>query len=94
MGDAVAVCLIICIQETLLLALPKIQLPEIGAGIVTRLRVESGFDSQLGKKNLSLLHSIQTGSGAHPASYPVGTECFLSGKIGRNLKLHTYLHLV
>jgi hypothetical protein len=33
--------------------------------------VESGFDSRQGKE--ILLHSIQTGSGAHLASYPKGT---------------------
>jgi hypothetical protein len=26
-----------------------------------------------GERDVSLLHSIQTGSGFHPASYPVGT---------------------
>jgi hypothetical protein len=29
-----------------------------------------------GAGDFSLLHSIQTGSGANPASYPVGTEAF------------------
>jgi hypothetical protein len=32
-------------------------------------------------RDFSLLHSVQTGSGAHPASYPRGTgDSFLRGK--------------
>jgi hypothetical protein len=34
-----------------------------------------------GAGNFSLQHRVQNGSGAHPASYPVGTRCsFLGGK--------------
>jgi hypothetical protein len=34
-----------------------------------------------GAKYFYLLHNVQTGSGAHSASYPMGTRgCFLSGK--------------
>jgi len=29
--------------------------------------------------NFSLLHCIQTGSGAHPASYPMGTSGYFPG---------------
>jgi hypothetical protein len=29
--------------------------------------------------NFSLHHRLQDGSGAHPASYPVGTRCSFSG---------------
>jgi hypothetical protein len=32
----------------------------------------SGFESRWGQE-FSLLHVVQTGSGAHPASYPTGT---------------------
>jgi hypothetical protein len=33
-------------------------------------------------KNFSLHHRVQTGSGAHPASYPVGTRgSFPGGKV-------------
>jgi hypothetical protein len=32
-----------------------------------------------GGKDFSFLHSVQTGSGANPASYPVGTGCSLPG---------------
>jgi hypothetical protein len=34
--------------------------------------IATGFDSRHGK-DFSLFHSIQTGSGAHPASYPMGS---------------------
>jgi hypothetical protein len=32
-----------------------------------------GFDSRQGAGNFSVLHFVQTGSGAHPAFYPMGT---------------------
>jgi hypothetical protein len=45
--------------------------------------------------NLSLHHRVQNGSGAHPASYPMGTRgSFPGGKRGRGVKLTTHLHLV
>jgi hypothetical protein len=45
--------------------------------------------------NFSLHHRVQTGSGAHPASYPLGTTGFFpGGKSGRGVKLITELHLV
>jgi hypothetical protein len=48
-----------------------------------------------GKRNFfSLVHSIQTSSVAHPASYPMGLEFFPWGKSGLVVKLTTYLHLV
>jgi hypothetical protein len=34
-------------------------------------------------RDISLLRSFQTGSGAHPASYPMGTEGFLPGGGGK-----------
>jgi hypothetical protein len=45
-------------------------------GIVTGYRLE--FESRWGQKFL-LLYVVQTGSGAHPASYPMGTEGFFPG---------------
>jgi hypothetical protein len=49
-------------------------------GIVTRLRSERpGFDSRQGQGYFSLRHRIQTGSGAHPVSYPVGTRNYFRG---------------
>jgi hypothetical protein len=45
----------------------------------------NGWDSIPGKdKTFSLLHSVQTGSGAHPAPSPVGTgSSFPGGKMAR-----------
>jgi hypothetical protein len=49
----------------------------------------------VGAGNFSLHHHIQNGSGAHPASYPMGTRgSFPGGKSGRYVKLTTHLHLV
>jgi hypothetical protein len=48
----------------------------------------------MGKK-FSLLYSVQTGSGAHPTSYPVGTGgSLLCGKaiVLRRRMLELYLH--
>jgi hypothetical protein len=50
-----------------------------------------GFDSQH-RKILSLLHSVQTGSEAHPFSYPVGTGG--SFPVVKRKELTTDLHLV
>jgi len=37
-----------------------------------------GLRFQAGHMTFSLLHRVQNGSGAHPASYPMGTRgCFL-----------------
>jgi hypothetical protein len=48
-----------------------------------------------GARNFSLHHRIQTGSGVHPASYPMGTRgSFRGGKCGRSVKLTTHLYLV
>jgi hypothetical protein len=37
------------------------------------------FESWWGSTDFSLHHRVQTGSGAHPASYPMGTEGSFSG---------------
>jgi hypothetical protein len=37
---------------------------------------ESSLDSQEGTGDFSFLHSLQTGSGAHPTAYPVGTGIY------------------
>jgi hypothetical protein len=39
-------------------------------GVGVRVLVGSGF---------SLLHIVQTGSGAHPASYPMGARSYFPG---------------
>jgi hypothetical protein len=49
----------------------------------------------VGAGNFSLHHHIQNSSGAHPASYPMGTrDSFPRGKSGRGVKLTTHLPLV
>jgi hypothetical protein len=55
-----------------------------------------GFDSQQGQRHC-VLHSIQSASGTHPRSYPVGTGgCFpLAGKMVKWLGCEAdHLHLV
>jgi hypothetical protein len=40
-----------------------------------------GFDFQQGKRISFLIHSVQTVTGEHPDSYPMGAEgSFLAGK--------------
>jgi hypothetical protein len=49
----------------------------------------SEFESRQGKE-FSLLHVVQTGSGAHPASYKMGNGgSFLRSKSGRGVMLKT-----
>jgi hypothetical protein len=48
----------------------------------------TGVRFPTGERDFSLLHSVQTGSGAHPASYPMGTGgYFPEGKAARGVKL-------
>jgi hypothetical protein len=56
----------------------------------------SGVRLPVGTRNFSPHYScFHTGSGAHPASYPVGTSgAFPGDKSGRSVKLTTHLHLV
>jgi hypothetical protein len=45
--------------------------------------------------NFSFHHSVQNGSGAHPASYSMHTRVsFPGGKSGWGVKLTTHIHLV
>jgi hypothetical protein len=44
--------------------------------------------------NFSLHHCVQNASGAHPASYPVGTRGFPWKQSSQGVKLTTHLHLV
>jgi hypothetical protein len=39
----------------------------------------SGFESRRGAGNFCFRHRVQTGSGAHTVSYPMGTEGFFPG---------------
>jgi hypothetical protein len=63
---------------------------ESSVGLETGCMAEVPFP--VGVIDFSLLHSIQTGSGAHPASYKIGYQAFFprSGDV----KLTTRLHLV
>jgi hypothetical protein len=48
-----------------------------------------------GRGDFLLFHSVQTGSGAHPASYSMGNRgSFLGDKAAVGMKLTTHLHLV
>jgi hypothetical protein len=55
------------------------------AGIAT-----AGVRFPVEARYFSLLQSVQTGSGSHPASYPVST----GGLRGRGMKLTSHLHPV
>jgi hypothetical protein len=57
----------LCPQDTT--ALHTIQLSRYNDGLRAG---RSGFDSHHGQDLFSLLHSVQTGSDVHPASYPMG----------------------
>jgi hypothetical protein len=46
-------------------------------------------------KDFSVLHSVQSGSGAHPASYTMSIGgLFPRGESGRRVRLTTHLHLM
>jgi hypothetical protein len=45
-------------------------------------------------KRFSLLHSVQTGSGIHPASYSMGTGALSPGIKWPGMELTTHPHLV
>jgi hypothetical protein len=52
------------------------------AGIATDYGLEDrmiGVRVPAGAGNFSLRHRVQTSTGVHPASYPMGTEDFFSG---------------
>jgi hypothetical protein len=48
-------------------------------GIAASCRLDSPGSVPGKARDSSLLHSIQTGSGAHPASYPMGTGYYFPG---------------
>jgi hypothetical protein len=51
--------------------------------------------SPTGAEDFSSIPCVQTGSGAHPASYPMGTGGLYPGaKRGRGVTLTTHPHLV
>jgi len=51
----------------------------LGMYFIEKLKYISGVRVPLGAGNFSLHHSVCTGSGAHPASYPMGTRGSFSG---------------
>jgi hypothetical protein len=63
--------------------------PDSAVGIATGYELDdrrSEFESRYGQE-FSLLHVVQTGSGAHPASYPMGTGgSFHGGKASDEIK--------
>jgi hypothetical protein len=73
--------------------------PLLRAGIVTGYRLDelgSGVRFPAGTWNFFLHHRVQTSSGAHPASYPMGTgRSFPGGKAaGWDANLTTHIRLV
>jgi hypothetical protein len=46
---------------------------EVRAGIATGYGLDGGIRFSVASKDFSVLHSVQTGSGAYPASYTMGT---------------------
>jgi hypothetical protein len=55
----------------------------------------AGVRFPAGERDFSLLHSVQTGSGAHISSCPMDTvDSFPGGKEAGVVKLTTHLHLV
>jgi hypothetical protein len=78
----------------------NVQLTHTGAGMAqwysAGIRVVwLGVRVPVGAGNFSLHQRVQTGSGAHQASYPTGTRALSLGvKRGRGVKLTTHLHLV
>ena len=65
--------------------------PGSSVGIAIELRAgRSGIESLWGRDFLP----VQTGSGAHPASYKMGTGCFPGVKCGRGVLLTTHPLLV
>jgi hypothetical protein len=51
-----------------------------GAGIAQSvLRQATGWTAGVGVRTISVLHSVQIGSGADPASYPKGTGVLFPG---------------
>jgi hypothetical protein len=55
---------------------------------------EAGFDSRQRASDFSFLHNVLTDSGAHPASYTMGTKVCLPGVKHGGVKLTTQLHQV
>jgi hypothetical protein len=69
---------------------PRIRDSSVGLATSTTARVRFPVEA-----SFCLLHVVQTGSGAHPVSYPMGTVgSFAGSKAAWGVKLTTHLHLV
>jgi hypothetical protein len=55
---------------------------------------KAGFIFPARARNFSLLHSIETGVGAQPASYSIGTGAFYGDKAAKVVKLLSHLKLL
>jgi hypothetical protein len=64
--------------------------PDRSVGIAT---AQPGFNSGQ-RQDFFLLHSVETGSGVHPASYPMGAKDLSPRPRGKGVKLTSHLHLV
>jgi hypothetical protein len=71
----------------ILLKIYSIESRDSSVGIGTDYELDDGMIGvriPAGAENVSLPHRVQNGSGAHPASYPMGIEgSFPEGKVAR-----------
>jgi hypothetical protein len=74
-------CLLSPLKFSLLRFLPGAGIAQAVQRLATSWTTEvSEFEPRLGQE-FSLLHVVQTGSGTHPASYPMGTGGFFLGVV-------------
>jgi len=84
--------LIVCIAVTT--PDEEIKLQNYTVDIASVLQAgRNGVRIPAGTRDFFLLQNVQTGSGAHRASYLMGTEALSRGKRNRSVKLTTHLHL-
>jgi hypothetical protein len=69
--QAYGITISVCIFATLFLKRSRGSSVSIGYGLDDRVSIPNRFDDGIS----SLRHNVQTGSGAHPASYPMDIEC-------------------
>jgi hypothetical protein len=54
--------------------------PFVGAGVAQSVkRLATGWTTEVGVRVKNFLQIVQTGSGVHPTSYPVGARGFFPG---------------
>jgi hypothetical protein len=67
-----------------LLNLPEVSFQHVLISLSSFIGISTDFQNTYIYGNFSLHHSVQNGSGAHPASYPMGTRgSFPGGRPGR-----------